>query len=107
MTMIVSRNRINFQLLPCPILYGWEIKDDAYVPVTTINLPAPKAVLNFVKCNCRKGCARNCSCNNNIACTEMCGCTEYECYNPKSPELTETFIQNESDGEENFEYELQ
>ena len=92
-------------MLPSPLLYGWE---DAYVPVTTLNLPAPEAVLNLVKCNCQKGCTRNCSCNNNdIACTEMCGCTEYECYNPKSPELTETFIQNESDGEENFEYELQ
>ena len=71
MAMIVSRNRINFQLLPSPILYGWETKEDAYVPLTTINL---LAVLNLVKCNCQIGCTRNCSCNdNNIACTEMCG----------------------------------
>ena len=48
MAMIVSCNRINFQLLPSPILYGWEIKWDAYAPVTTINATVNKAVQEIV-----------------------------------------------------------
>ena len=49
----------------------------------TLNSPAPRAVIDFVKCGYRKGCVPNCSCGKNgPPCTEMCGCMDYECRNP-------------------------
>ena len=86
--------------IPSPILYGVEIKEDAYVPVTTLNLPTPTAVLILVKCNCQK------------AVQEIVAAIITTLFAPRcvvvrnikaiTPELTETFIQNESDGEENL-----
>ena len=73
--------------------------------MTTINLPAPKAVLNatvkkavqeIVAAIITTLLAPRC-----VVVQNMNAITQ----NPWS--LTETFIQNESDGEENFEYELQ
>ena len=47
------------------------------------NSPAPRAVIDLLKCGCWKGSVRNCSCGKNgLPCTEMCGCVKYECRNP-------------------------
>ena len=47
-----------------------------------MNPSAPEALINLVKCGCKKGCFKKCSCrNNNIPCTEMCGSIEHSCRN--------------------------
>ena len=57
MAMILCRNRVNIQQLPSPIYYGWENrKTYIYITITTLDLPAPKAVIYLVKCNCQRGC---------------------------------------------------
>ena len=56
----------------------------------TVNSPAPRAVIDLVKCGCRKGCVLNCSCGKNgLPCTEMCGCMDYECRNPFNDSIAE------------------
>ena len=68
--------------LPSPTQYYWELLDGKLTPVTCINPPAPEALLELQKCNCKKGCAKkSCGCQkNNLRCTDMCGCGS-ECSN--------------------------
>ena len=62
--------------IPSPENYGWKIEDGIYVPVSCDLPAAPDAVVQLVKCSCRKSmCSSSCSCRrNNLSCTEMCQC---------------------------------
>jgi hypothetical protein len=66
-----------------PTKYGWEMVSDKLQPIMTKDPSAPDAILELVKCNCKKGCLTNaCSCKgNNLPCTEICGCSSYCCMN--------------------------
>ena len=63
----------------------------------TLSLPAPAAILDLVKCNCKKGCSNKCSCKKVfLSCTEICGCFDYGCKNPYNVTSNlESFIQDE------------
>ena len=56
--MVWRRNMVGCQQMPPPENYGWKKEGDGYAPVLTLNSPAPKAVINLVKCNCKKGCEK-------------------------------------------------
>ena len=61
---------------------GWNIntKDNGYEPVRCVAPPAPKAVLELVKCGCQKKCSKNCSCvKNKLPCTALCKCYAWGC----------------------------
>ena len=59
---------------------GWHLKDDKFEPVRCVAPPAPKGVLELVKCGCRKKCAGNCSClKNKVPCTALCKCYAWGC----------------------------
>ena len=63
---------------------GWEIVDGTIVPMRCLSPPAPKAVLELVKCGCDpvKGCKNKCSCvKNNLPCTPLCKCYVAGCEN--------------------------
>ena len=54
----------------------------------TLVPPAPAAIIDLVKCNCKKGCSKGCSCRKELlGCTEMCGCINFDCHNPFSVAL--------------------
>ena len=56
---------------------GWKAKEDgtSYEPVHCLLPPAPTAVVELVKCGCKKTCTGNCSCSrNNLLCTALCKC---------------------------------
>ena len=59
---------------------GWtrDAITNTFLPVYCLAPPAPKAVLELVKCGCKTGCERaTCSCfKNNIPCTTLCQCSE-------------------------------
>ena len=66
--------------IPSPEQYGWKLDDDTWVPVKSLQLPAPLSVLQLIKCNCGKSRCRTtmCSCmKHEIRCSEMCGCCTY------------------------------
>ena len=70
--------------LPSPVDCGWEFDTTRhhYAPVRCLNPPAPAAVMNLVKCGCKRGCKRTCSCRkNNLPCTEVCSCVNFGCHN--------------------------
>ena len=63
--------------LPPVTDYGWNLVHDTYVPVVTALKPAPDAVIELVRCGCKKSlCTTSrCSCiKANLMCTEMCAC---------------------------------
>jgi hypothetical protein len=62
--------------LPSPAGYGWELEDDDFIPTPTPLPPAPDAIIQLVKCGCKKtNCLSHCSCRlHNLACTELCLC---------------------------------
>lgn len=61
--------------LPPPEDNGFKLVGDSYMPIMCLNLPAPKAVMELTKCQCKKGCGKRCSCfSNSIPCTPLCKC---------------------------------
>jgi len=70
--MIWRRATESHPSLPSPAAYGWELlaEEGVYTPIRCAHPPAPEAVINLVKCGCKKGCTGLCSCSkNNIPCT--------------------------------------
>ena len=68
--------------LPSLDVSGWEINDGKYSPVRCLLPPAPKSVLELVKCGCdpKKGCKGHCSClKNKLPCTPLCKCYTTGC----------------------------
>jgi len=69
---------------PTPSEFGWEFDTNTsrFSPLRCLNPPAPEAVLNLVRCGCKRECEGRCSCcKNNIPCTEVCGCWAFSCNN--------------------------
>jgi hypothetical protein len=98
LAMVYRRNLVSIQDLPSPDHYGWKFNVDrgVYEPVMTLIPPAPSALINLVKCNCKKGCTKNCSCAKNIlSCTEMCGCVDFDCKNPYNNDVQDVNLVGE------------
>ena len=77
-------------VLPALEHNGWKINSKReYVPVMCLKEPAPKAVLELVKCGCQGNCdSANCSCLRNcLTCTALCKCTN--CRNVQKLNLCE------------------
>ena len=72
--------------IPSPILHGWQQDGDRLQPVPTTLPPAPKAVLQLIKCGCKGICiTMSCTCRkHNLKCTDMCGSCEVKCTNRSS-----------------------
>ena len=73
----------NQDATPCPNIpaqegFGWTEESDqnCLVPIPTLLPPAPQAIIQLVKCGCKRSkCANTCTCRmNNLNCTELCGC---------------------------------
>ena len=62
--------------LPSPEGYGWERKDDSWRPIMTSVQPAPQAIIELVRCDCKTQCTTNrCQCRREgLPCTDLCAC---------------------------------
>ena len=77
--------------------HGWDVIDGHISIHWMDQQPAPKALLQFISCNCLKGrcVGGRCSCRKNVmSCTDACGCVE--CSNTQDIGRTE----NDSSGED-------
>ncbi len=66
-----------------PLQFGYYMDTDGQLlPLTTKVLPAPQAIIELVRCQCRTNCStQRCSCRrNNLPCTELCVC-DIDCAN--------------------------
>ena len=68
-----------------PLQFGYSKERDGQLfPVTTLVLPAPQAIIELVRCQCKTNCSTlTCLCrHNNLPCTELCLCdTDVQCTN--------------------------
>ena len=55
MCLIWKSSHLQKPTSPDPENYGWEMKDDEYLPIMTDQLPAPDAVIKLSLCKCRNG----------------------------------------------------
>jgi len=76
------------QGLPSPLINGWQMCDNAIIPVLMTKEAAPVGIMELTVCKCEKS---SCRCNNTVAfaekneipCTEGCECMGDEsCQNP-------------------------
>jgi hypothetical protein len=75
-SMVYKSYKDVFPTLPPITDNGWSKTDGTYIPVTCLEMPAPIAVLELVKCGC-KGSCHNCACKrNDLVCTDLCKCTD-------------------------------
>ena len=67
--------------LPSMERNGWQLKAGGGIePVRCMVPPAPSAVLELIKCGCKKTCSGNCKCaKNNLPCTPLCKCYAWSC----------------------------
>ena len=84
---------------------GWQLQEDQYIPVRCLIGPAPKEVVELVKCGCTTNCEGRCSCvKNELNCTPLCKCYASGCGNFSSKNLPEgsAEVLHEDDEEEYF-----
>ena len=77
--------------LPAPIFHGWGQDGERLQEIPTTLPPAPKAVLELVKCGCRGSCTTlswKHSLKHSLKCTDMCGSCESNCENRNAEEVT-------------------
>lgn len=82
-TLVWKSCDVPFPNLPAPTLHGWKQDEDGLQAVPTTLPPAPKAVLQLIKCGCKGNCTRmKCSCHkHSLKCTDMCASCEAKCEN--------------------------
>ena len=76
--------------IPAPTSHGWIHDGDRLQAVPTTLLPAPRAVLELIKCGCRGSCiTMSCSCKkHNLKCNDMFGCCETKCEKRNAEKVT-------------------
>ena len=73
-----------------PAEWGWKLSSGKLLPIKTELPPAHESPLEFVRCNCKKGCStQKCTCRKNgLDCSPACGeCKGYNCVNSAPPDL--------------------
>ena len=69
-----------------PLGWGWKVYQNFFAPIMTDLEPAPKELLNFVRCNCKTTSQNTCGTNpcqkNGLTCVDACGdCRGESCNN--------------------------
>lgn len=81
-----------------PEEWGWQRTQLGLTPVTTTKDPAPEALLKFISCKCKTGCASKCGCRKaGLKCSIICSfCNGNSCEN-----VAEVLADSEEEEEEN------
>ena len=92
------------QLAPPIDKSRWLVEGTLYKPVMCLDEPAPKAVIELIKCGCKTGCVGSrCKCySNKLPCTPLCKCYATECAKFHQGENTNTKMTSESVEEQAF-----
>ena len=85
--------------LPDPSLFGLEITDNSYTPVTCLLPCAPESVIQLVRCSCLKGqCAVHFNCrSHSLICTELCRCGGDENLCKNIENMNEVYLSDSDD----------
>ena len=83
-----------------PLQFGYsKDRDGQLLPVTTLVLPAPQAIIELVRCQCK---TLRFSCrHNNLPCIELCLCdTDGQCTNDEDCNIENENSDNDNDDQE-------
>lgn len=79
-----------------PAEWGWQLKNNSYVPVTMTQPPGPPNIMQLIFCSCKTTCGNACGCRKqglicNIACKNCMGtnCSNVEKYSEEQLALAE------------------
>ena len=74
--LVLRRAYLAITNLPSPLSYGWEAKDDVYVPIMTDELPVPLELMELKMCGCKTSCntMRYKCVKNQMLCKALCKC---------------------------------
>jgi hypothetical protein len=73
--------------------WGWKLKGGHLMPILTDLPPAPKELLEMIRCGCKTGCiTAKCTCRKHgLECTSLCGeCRGTACTNAQQPDLDDS-----------------
>ena len=61
-----------------PLRWGWEMKNNTYLPIMTDKEPGPQDLMKMIRCSCKENCDKRCSCRKaglkcSISCSECLG----------------------------------
>ena len=103
---LIWNNDINVNpVIPSPLEYSWFIENNDYIPITSLNPPAPET-MRLIKCYCRvsKCEGLKCKCRKeNLRCTGLCGCSsedEDRCLDFSGPSIDPRFTNDDFSDEE-------
>lgn len=87
--------------LPAPTSHGWSQDSERLQAIPTTLPPAPKVVLELVKCGCKRSCTTfSCSCRkHSLQCMDMYSSCESNCENRNAEEVT---VQTEDSDDEDL-----
>ena len=70
-----GQSTVPSMLLPSPGEWGWKESPEGWIPFWTTLPDVSNSCKALVKCGCKKGCRRNCSCQKAaLMCTALCAC---------------------------------
>lgn len=81
-----------------PTDWGWQMANGRLIPIETDLPPAPSALLNVIRCNCKTDCtSARCSCKKHgLQCSLACGeCRGVSCANAPHPEIGSSIDERE------------
>ena len=56
-----------------PTKWGWELSASKLVPIRTDQAPASELLMKIIRCSCKSGCGKRCSCKNaGLKCAPAC-----------------------------------
>ena len=90
------------QDIPDPLQNGFYKDKDGHIkPVTTEVLPAPAAIIEMVRCQCKTDCSRSrCSCKGkDMTCTNLCLCGT-DCQNDEDSQVLVMTDDSDEDDED-------
>ncbi|KAL7307868.1 hypothetical protein TKK_0000187 [Trichogramma kaykai] len=66
-----------------PVDWGWELKNNVYVPIRMTKPPGPPSILELIFCSCKNDCTNTCGCRKHgLVCTIACQhCAGFNCSN--------------------------
>ena len=87
---------------PDPLHNGYHKDTDGQLrPTMTDALPAPKAIIEMVSCQCKTDCSSaRCSCrSNNLSCTDLCQCSS-DCENDEDTQTKYATVDDDDDDDD-------
>ena len=90
-----------------PLNWGWQMKDNSFMPIATDEEPGPQDLLQIIRCGCKESCDKRCSCRKaGLKCSPSCKeCHGNACSNTIN-ELLESGLDDSDNNDRHFPLDI-